>query len=71
MSIDNSHPMMEVSAKNRDSNSNLRDGHLLTVSPKKKLRKPHHFKQEPLLTEGTDFTAIGDNTTLIPHHHHH
>jgi hypothetical protein len=71
MSIDNSHPMMEVSAKNRDSNSILRDGHLVTVSPKKKLRKPHHFKQEPLLTEGTDFTAIGDNTTLIPHHHHH
>jgi hypothetical protein len=71
MSIDNSHPIMDVSAKNRDSNSNLRDDHLLTISPKKKLRKPHHFKQEPLLTEGTDFTAIGDNTTLIPHHHHH
>lgn len=71
MSIDNSHPMMETSVKNRNSNSNFKDNKPLTGSPKKKLRKPHHFKQEPLLTEGTDFTAVGDNTTLIPHHQHH
>ncbi len=71
MSIDNSHPIIETSGKNRNSKSNFKDDKPMTASPKKKLRKPHHFKQEPLLTEGTDLTAVGDNTTMIPHHHHH
>ena len=77
MSIETTAPLQSTTTKQRLSSSNFKqnscgqlDDKQKTLSPKQRRRNPHHFKQEPLLTEGADFSAAADNTTLIPHHHH-